>query len=90
MYQLEVSAAANRDLNKLEETIHGRDFERLRNAIRSLMNEPRPQGILKIQGTDNAYRVRVGNYRIVYRIFDSANIVVLLRVARRNEATYRQ
>jgi len=66
------------------------DFERLRNAVRSLAEEPRPQGVRKIRGTEKAHRIRVGNYRVVYDVYDSDNLVLILQVARRNETTYRQ
>ena len=66
------------------------DFERLRNAIRSLAGEPRPQGVRKIRGAEKACRIRVGNYRVVYDVYDTDNLVLILQVARRSETTYRQ
>jgi len=66
------------------------DFEQLRNAIRSLAENPRPQGVRKIRGAEKAYRIRVGNYRVVYDVYDSDNLVLILQVARRSETTYRQ
>lgn len=89
MYRLEVSPAADRDLEKLKSRIRREDFERLRDAVRSLAEEPRPQGVRKIKGADNAYRIRVGSYRVVYDIYDSDKLVLLLQIARRSETTYR-
>lgn len=92
MYRIEISPAADRDLEKLKARIRMPDFERLRNVVRSLANEPRPPGVRKIavaKGTDKAYRIRVGNYRLVYDVYDDAKLVLILRVARRSEATYR-
>ena len=89
MYRLEVSPAADRDLDKLKGRIRRQDFERLGVAIRSLSNEPRPHGVRKIKGTERAYRVRVGSYRVVYDIYDNEQLVLILQVARRTEATYR-
>ena len=66
------------------------DFERLRNAIRSLAGEPRPQEGRKIRGTEKVYRIRVGNYRVVYDVYDTDNLVLILQAARRSETTYRQ
>ena len=88
MYKLEVSPAADRDLARLRQRIRRTDFERLRTAIRSLSGEPRPHGVRKIKGAERAYRIRVGNYRVVYEIYDSENLVLLLQVARRTETTY--
>ena len=90
MYRVEISPAADRDLEKLKSRIRMQDFERLRNAVRSLAEEPRPRGVRKIRGTENAYRIRVSNYRVVYDVYDSDNLVLILQVARRSEATYRQ
>ena len=89
MYRLEVSPAADRDLDRLKPRIRRHEFERLRIAIRGLADEPRPHGIRKIKGTERAYRIRVGNYRVVYEIYDNENLVLLLQVARRTETTYR-
>ena len=66
------------------------DFERLRNAIRSLAGEPRPQEVRKIRGTEKVYRIRVGNCRVVYDVYDTDNLVLILQAARRSEITYRQ
>ena len=65
-----------------------RDFERLRDAIRGLAGEPRPQGVAKLQGAERAYRIRVGPYRVLYDIHDDRAMVVILKVARRSETTY--
>ncbi len=89
MYRLEVSPAADRDLDRLKGRIRRQDFERLRTAIRSLAGEPRPRGVRKIKGTDMAYRIRVGSYRVVYDVYDSEQLVLILQVVRRTETTYR-
>jgi len=90
VYRVEISLAADRDLERLKGRIRMQDFERLRNAVKSLAEEPRPQGVRKIRGAENAYRIRVGNYRVVYDVYDSDNLVLILQVARRSETTYRQ
>jgi mRNA interferase RelE/StbE len=90
VYRVEISPAADRDLEKLKSRIRMQDFERLRNAIRSLTEEPRPQGVRKIRGVEKAYHIRVGNYRVVYDVYDGDNLVLILHVARRSETTYRQ
>ena len=50
MYRLEVSPAADRDLERLKGQIQRQDFERLRVAISGLADEPRPHGVRKIKG----------------------------------------
>ena len=89
MYRLEVSPAADRDFDRLKKRIQRHDSERLRVAIKGLADEPRPQGVRKIRGVEKAYRIRVGSYRVVYEVYDNENLVLILQVVRRTEATYR-
>jgi mRNA interferase RelE/StbE len=51
--------------------------------------EPRPPGAIKLADTA-FWRVRIGDHRIVYLIDDTAGVVVVLKVARRSESTYRR
>ena len=67
-----------------------RDFERLRVAVRGLAGEPRPRGAIKLRGGGGAYRLRIGDYRVVYDVYDDRALVVIIKVARRNETTYRR
>ncbi len=90
MYRIEVSPAAGRDLEKLKGKISRSDFERLHEAVSGLAQEPRPQSVRKIKGLENAYRIRVGSFRIVYDIYDDIVLILILQVSRRNEATYRR
>jgi mRNA interferase RelE/StbE len=89
VHKLEVSPAADRNLERLKRRIQRRNFERLRTAIRNLADNPRPHGVRKIEGAERAYRIRVGDYRIVYEIYDKESLVLILQVARRTETTYR-
>ena len=90
MYRIEVAPAAERDIEKLRVRIKRKDFERIRDAITNLTQEPRPQGVRKIKGAEKAYRIRVGRYRVVYEVYDNDNLVLILLVTRRSETTYRQ
>ncbi len=51
--------------------------------IKDLAVEPRPDGVVKLSGL-NAYRLRVGDYRIVYTIEDSIRIVSIIRISHRS------
>jgi mRNA interferase RelE/StbE len=53
--------------------------------IQSLANEPRPIGVKKLSGEKDIYRVRVGNYRVLYRIVDKVLVVVVVSVGHRRE-----
>jgi len=89
VYRIEIAPAADRDLEKLKGRIRRQDFERLRDAIGSLADKPRPQGVRKIKGAEKVYRIRVGSYRVVYEVYDNENLVLILQVVRRTETTYR-
>jgi len=90
VYRLEVSPAADGDLQRLKRRIQRRDFDRLRTAIRSLGDEPRPHGVRRIEGAKRAYWIGVGDYRIVYEVYDKESLVLVLQVAQRTETTYRR
>jgi mRNA interferase RelE/StbE len=55
-------------------------------AVEKLRQTPRPAGVRKLQGHERLYRIRVGQYRIVYEIDDQANLVRITRVRHRREA----
>ena len=90
MYRVEVSPAADRDLGKLKGRMQKQDLERLQNAVRRLAEEPRPYGVRRIKGAEKVYRIRLGDFRIVYEVHDADHLVVLLQISRRTEATYRR
>ncbi|MBI2849940.1 MAG: type II toxin-antitoxin system RelE/ParE family toxin [Chloroflexi bacterium] len=89
MYNLKFTPRADRDLTTLGERAPRHDVARLSEAIESLLNNPRPHGVRKVRGKREAYRVRVGNYRVIYEVDDGEHEVLISRVLRRNEGTYR-
>lgn len=62
---------------------------RLTAAMRTLESDPRPPGCVKLQGADELYRVRVGDYRIVYQVQDAILVVLVVQIGHRREI-YRQ
>ena len=54
-------------------------------ALVRLQSEPRPLGCVKLKGY-NAWRIRVGSYRVIYEIHDAQLVIVLIRVAHRRDA----
>jgi len=77
----------HRDVEKQLQRIPKKQRERLVATMRSLRDNPRPQGAVKLMGP--LYRIRKGEYRIVYAVFDEQAVIVVSKVARRTEATYR-
>ena len=64
------------------------DRDRIAEALRSLTDAPRPYGIKQL--SPGIYRLRVGSYRVIYRVLDDERLVTIGRVCRRSERTYRQ
>ena len=80
-YRIELTPAANRELRKLPAEARRRVSRR----IDGLASEPRPAGVEKLAGADGLYRVRVGDYRVVYTIADEVLIVVVVRIGHRRD-----
>jgi mRNA interferase RelE/StbE len=80
-YEIQFSPLAKREIKKLPPQI----LERVGLVLDELAHDPRPPGVKKLQGLDDTYRVRVGDYRIVYEIQDNLLIVLVLSVAHRRE-----
>jgi mRNA interferase RelE/StbE len=59
---------------------------RILRRIESLAQNPRPSGVVKIQGTDDLWRIRVGNWRVIYRVADGENLVDVIAVRHRSDA----
>lgn len=88
MYRVEYTRSADRDIKQLKRRIDRRDYSNLSLAVRALAVDPRPTGVRKIVGEDNAWRIRVGSCRVVYDVYDGEKLVLIYRIARRSEDTY--
>ena len=84
-YQVRLRRVAQKGLDKLIE----RDYEAIAEAISALEREPRPRGVRKL-AESGLWRIRVGYYRVVYAIDDKENLVIVVRLARRTEDTYKR
>lgn len=80
-YRIQIKPQAEKALAKIPNP-HRR---RIANAIDGLAKAPRLEGCTKLTGADDAYRIRVGDYRIVYEIVDKVLIVYIVRIAHRKE-----
>ncbi len=81
MYRVLLERNAERDLSRLAPAIHDRVVE----AIRRLARNPRPPGCRKLAGSKNDWRIRAGDYRVVYEIADETRVVRVNRVRHRRE-----
>ncbi len=82
MYRVEIDGRAQRELNRLQGSL----LERLLQAIAGLQTDPRPAGCMPLAGPAGAYRLRVGDYRILYDVADRERLVTVWRVRHRRDA----
>ncbi|MCB1021231.1 MAG: type II toxin-antitoxin system RelE/ParE family toxin [Bryobacterales bacterium] len=81
-YQVAIRPSAAKELDALPDPV----FDRLDFRIQSLAADPRPSGCKKLRGFKNLYRLRVGDYRVVYSVDDAEREIVVARVAHRSVA----
>jgi mRNA interferase RelE/StbE len=75
----------HKSVEKQLERIPKKQRERLVDAMRALREEPRPPGCVKLE--DRLYRIREGQYRVIYAIFDDELVVFICKIARSTEQT---
>ena len=80
MYKVELRRKAQRNLDRLPRD----DFNAVLEAVRNLISTPRPKGVEKIKSA-GLWRIRQGDYRIVYGIDDDRKMVTILRIGHRRE-----
>lgn len=80
-YTVEISKRAEKQLKKLSPELQ----ERIQVKIDDLATEPRPNGVKKLKGRENGYRIRVGDYRIIYDIYDDVLLITVVEVGHRSE-----
>ncbi len=81
-YAVEFTPHADRDFRRLSRDVQ----TRLASRIDALGDDPRPAAARKLTGTDEElYRIRVGDYRIIYQILDQALLVLIVRLGHRRD-----
>lgn len=81
-YRVDFTSAAARQMRKLPRATRHRLVE----AVTALERDPRPPGALKLAGERTAWRIRVGDYRVIYDVYDRELTVTVVRAAHRREA----
>lgn len=79
-YEVRIDIKAEKKL----ETINKPDYSSIKSAILKLGENPRPNGYIKLKGRDG-FRIRVGNYRIIYDIFDNKLVVIVITISHRKD-----
>ncbi len=80
MYQIELRRRMQRALDRLPKA----DFQAVIEAIKELAQTPRPRGVEKVKST-GLWRIRQGDYRIIYGIDDNQQLVIVVRIGHRRE-----
>jgi mRNA interferase RelE/StbE len=80
-YRIEVTPRAQRDLRALPKGKR----QRVAEQIDALKTDPRPTGCKKLLGREDFYRIRVGDYRVVYRIEDEILLILVVRIGDRKD-----
>jgi mRNA interferase RelE/StbE len=80
-YQLEYSRAALKQLKALPINVQ----KRIQPKIDALTEDPRPNGVVKLEGEDSLYRIKVGSYRVIYEIQDAKLWVFVIKVGNRQD-----
>jgi mRNA interferase RelE/StbE len=80
-YTINYKRSASEELIQLPSNI----AYKVRSAINSLSENPRPNGCIKLKGSASDYRIRIGNYRVIYTITDTILIVVVIKIANRKD-----
>lgn len=80
-YRVEFTAPAAKEIRKLDPQVR----RRILAGIAALEKEPRPSGVRKLTGFDNAWRIRIGDHRVLYEVVDDVVLVTVFRVAHRRD-----
>ncbi len=80
-YTILLKRSAEKELANLSKNIHDRIVKRLQ----SLIENPNPKNVKKLRGSKDAYRLRVGNYRVLYTIRKDNAIINVYSIAHRKE-----
>jgi mRNA interferase RelE/StbE len=81
-YAVTFARSARKELERLEEPLCSRILSR----IRSLTRIPRPDGCRKLQGSTDLWRIRIGDYRVLYSVDDTEQVVDIIAVRHRSDA----
>ncbi|WGV27268.1 type II toxin-antitoxin system RelE family toxin [Halotia branconii] len=80
-YTVVISRSVQKQIDNLTEDITLRVIEKIQN----LAAKPRPDGVVKLKGADNEYRIRIGNYRVRYEVDDESQLVQILQCKHRKD-----
>lgn len=80
-YQIKIKTSAKKELAAIQKTF----AENIIVAINALAFNPRPQGSKKLVGAEYTYRIRVGNYRVIYSLFEKQLVIEVIKIGHRKD-----
>lgn len=80
-YRIEISSSAEKSLKK----IPSKDLNKIIKAIQILAINPFPDNCRKLSGEENAFRIRQGNYRIIYEVIGKKLLILILKIGHRKD-----
>ena len=80
-YKILISSSAEKSLKKIPK----KDLSRIVLTISHLSNDPFPVGSRKLTGEDNVYRIRQGQYRVIYEVYKDKILVIVLKIGHRKD-----
>lgn len=81
IYRIELSRSAHKALKDIPQA----DMKKIRNKIEKLKKEPLPIGCEKLEGNGDLYRIRSGDYRVIYQIFNKRLLILIVKIGHRRE-----
>lgn len=81
MYTIRYRKPVEKQLRKISAAIRKQIIKK----IITLAENPRPDGVTKLQGGDSVYRIRQGDYRIIYQIIDNQLIIEVIKIGHRSD-----
>lgn len=80
-YTIELTKTARKQFDRLPVAIQNK----IEKKIDDLAQNPRPQGVVKLTHEDSLYRIRYGDYRVIYQIQDKALLILVIKIGHRRE-----
>ncbi len=80
-YKITIKPSVGKDIHGLTVNLVNRILE----TIESLATEPFPSGVVKLEGSDKTFRIRVGEYRVIYKFTSTEKLIEVLRVRHRRD-----
>jgi mRNA interferase RelE/StbE len=81
-YRITFARSAGKELHQLNPPVAQRVFA----AIQRLAANPRPPGCVKLTGSENDWRIRIGDWRVIYSVFDTRRVVDIAAIRHRSDA----